>query len=112
MSEEAALTLVQTQRQQAVLSPMSAVGDIEGPVPRVSDDMTVEVALSVMASARVEYLLLCDGDDQHTGSITLAELAVHRGRSTYTDQIRLRDFSLITSPDQPVLLLPVRSPSL
>ncbi|MER7574813.1 hypothetical protein [Streptomyces sp. NPDC126514] len=59
--------------------------------PRVRDDMTVEVALSLMAGARVEYLLLCDGDDQLTGSITRAELAVHRGSSTYTDRIRLRD---------------------
>ncbi|WP_217211169.1 hypothetical protein [Streptomyces sp. AC550_RSS872] len=70
---------------------MSAVDDMATAGPRVSDDMTVEVALSVMASARVEYLLLCDGDDQCTGSITLAELAVHRGSSTYTDRIRLRD---------------------
>ncbi|WP_228472579.1 CBS domain-containing protein [Streptomyces cyaneochromogenes] len=65
--------------------------DMAADGPRVSDDMTVEVALSVMASAGVECLLLCDGDDQCTGSITLAELAVHRGSSTYTDQIRLRD---------------------
>ncbi|MGW0609704.1 CBS domain-containing protein [Streptomyces sp. NPDC002788] len=59
--------------------------------PRVRDDMTVEVALSVMDGARVEYLLLCDGDDQCTGSITRTELAVHRGSSTYTDRMRLRD---------------------
>ncbi|WP_328872714.1 hypothetical protein OHT76_22860 [Streptomyces sp. NBC_00287] len=70
---------------------MSAVGDMDAAGPRVRDDMTVEVALAVMASARVEYLLLCDGDDQCTGSITRAELAVHRGSSTYTDRIRLRD---------------------
>ncbi|WP_428838480.1 CBS domain-containing protein [Streptomyces osmaniensis] len=70
---------------------MSAVDDMAADGPRVSDDMTVEVALSVMVSAGVEYLFLCDGDDQCTGSITLAELAVHRGSSTYTDQIRLRD---------------------
>ncbi|MET9522968.1 hypothetical protein [Streptomyces coeruleorubidus] len=59
--------------------------------PRVGDDMTVEVALSVMAGARVEYLVLCDGDDQSTGSVTLAELVAHRGSSTYTDRTRLRD---------------------
>jgi hypothetical protein len=53
--------------------------------------MTVEVALSVMAGARVEYLLLCDGDDACTGSVTRAELTVHRDSSTYTDRIRLRD---------------------
>ncbi|GHE72339.1 CBS domain-containing protein [Streptomyces capitiformicae] len=59
--------------------------------PRVRDDMTVEVALAVMASAGVEYLLLCDGDDECTGSISRAELAVHRRCSTYTDRLRLRD---------------------
>jgi hypothetical protein len=67
------------------------VDDMDAFGPRVRDDMTVEVALSVMDSARVEYLLLCDGDDQCTGSITRAELSAHRGSSTYTDRLRLRD---------------------
>jgi CBS domain-containing protein len=58
---------------------------------RVHDDMTVEVALSVMAGARVEHLLLCDGDEQCTGVITRALLAVLRDSSTYTDRTRLRD---------------------
>lgn len=106
------MTPVQTQRRQAVLSPMSAVDDMAADGPRVSDDMTVEVALSVMASAGVEYLLLCDGDDQCTDSITLAELTVQRGSSTYTDQIRLRDVLKDRLPDQPVLQLPARSSSL
>ncbi|MFE0254351.1 hypothetical protein [Streptomyces sp. NPDC059010] len=95
------MTPVQTQRRQAVLSLMSAVDDMAADGLRVSDDMTVEVALSVMASAGVEYLLLCDGDDQCTGSITLAELAVHRGSSTYTDQIRLRDILADRLPRSP-----------
>jgi CBS domain-containing protein len=68
--------------------------------PRVRDDMTVEVALSVMAGARVEFLLLVDGDDQCTGSVTRAELAAHRESSAYTDRVRLRDVlgAAITSP--------------
>ncbi|MEY9992944.1 CBS domain-containing protein [Streptomyces sp. V4I8] len=70
---------------------MSTVNDMDAAGPRVRDDMTVEVALAVMASAGVEYLLLCDGDDECTGSITRAELAVHRGSSAYTDRIRLRE---------------------
>jgi hypothetical protein len=53
--------------------------------------MTVEVALAVMAGARVAYLTVCDGDDQSTGSITLARLAVVRASPAYTDRIRLRD---------------------
>ncbi|MFD5861016.1 hypothetical protein [Streptomyces chartreusis] len=109
------MTPVQTQRQQAVLSPVSAVHDMTADGPRVSDDMTVEVALSVMVSAGVEYLLLCDADDQCTGSITLAELAVHRGSSTYTDQIRLRDVlpdrlpRSASSPAPSPFLFPVRA---
>ncbi|MFE9440406.1 hypothetical protein ACFYO2_15595 [Streptomyces sp. NPDC006602] len=59
--------------------------------PRVCDDMTVEVALSVMAGARVQYLIVCDGDDESTGSITRAQLARLRDSSAYTDRIRLRD---------------------
>ncbi|MEU7721627.1 CBS domain-containing protein [Streptomyces tibetensis] len=60
-------------------------------VPRISDDMTVEVALSVMAGAQVDHLVLCDGDDQGTGLVTLARLTVQRNAPTYTDRVRLRD---------------------
>ncbi|WP_437043707.1 CBS domain-containing protein [Streptomyces sp. enrichment culture] len=59
--------------------------------PRVRDDMTVEVALSLMAGARVDHLVLCDGDDQSTGLVTLARLAGVAGGPAYTDRIRLRD---------------------
>ncbi|KUN78587.1 hypothetical protein AQJ64_31820 [Streptomyces griseoruber] len=59
--------------------------------PRVRDDMTVEVALSLMAGAGVDHLVLCDGDDQSTGLITLARLAALHNSPAYTDRIRLRD---------------------
>lgn len=59
--------------------------------PRVRDDMTVEVALSLMAGARVGRLLLCDGDDQCTGSVTRARLVAFRDGPAYTDRVRLRD---------------------
>ncbi|MFB6638376.1 hypothetical protein ACFCYF_14065 [Streptomyces chartreusis] len=65
---------------------------------RVGDDMTVEVALSVMTGADVEYLLLCDGDDERTGSVTRAELVMHRDSSAYTDRVRLRDVLGVPSP--------------
>ena len=55
--------------------------------------MTVEPALSVMAGAGVEYLLLCDGDDERAGSVTRAELAMHRDSFAYTDRVRLRAYS-------------------
>jgi CBS domain-containing protein len=62
--------------------------------PRVRDDMTVEVALSLMAGARVDHLVLCDGDDQSTGLITLARLTALRAGPAYTDRVRLRDVTL------------------
>ncbi|MFF9898862.1 CBS domain-containing protein [Streptomyces longispororuber] len=61
------------------------------PGPRVRDDMTVEVALSLMAGAGVDHLVLCDGDDQSTGVVTLAVLTGLRDGPAYTDRIRLRD---------------------
>ncbi|MER5948886.1 hypothetical protein ABT127_22820 [Streptomyces sp. NPDC001904] len=55
--------------------------------------MTVEVALSVMAGARVGHLLVCDEDGMRTGLITLARLTAVRDSTGYTDRIRLRDIS-------------------
>lgn len=75
----------------APIAPTVAVDVPDTWGPRVRDDMTVEVALSVMSGAQVEYLLLCDGDDECTGSVTRAQLAAHRDCSTYTDRVRLRD---------------------
>jgi hypothetical protein len=85
------MTPAQTQHHGANLSPEAAVDDTDASGPRVRDDMTVEVALSLMAGARVDRLVLCDGDDQSTGLITLARLAVLRDSPDYTDRMRLRD---------------------
>ncbi|MFF7365911.1 CBS domain-containing protein [Streptomyces sp. NPDC008125] len=75
------------------MSPTDAVQlSDDGPQePRVGDDMTVEVALSVMTSARVDHLLVCDNDGLCTGIVTLARLAAVREGTAYTDRIRLRD---------------------
>ncbi|MGY1579776.1 CBS domain-containing protein [Streptomyces sp. MN13] len=86
------MTTAKSQRQAADRSPEFVVDDGAASGPRVRDDMTVEVALSLMAGARVDHLVLCDGDDQSTGLITLARLAVLRDSPAYTDRIRLRDF--------------------
>ncbi|MEU2338659.1 CBS domain-containing protein [Streptomyces sp. NPDC013172] len=85
------MTPTRTQYRTPRPAPEAAVEDVEGHGPRVCDDMTVEVALAVMASARVEYLAVCDGDDESTALVTLARLAVLRDSSSYTDRIRLRD---------------------
>ncbi len=59
--------------------------------PQVCDDMTVEVALSVMASARTGHLLVCDNDGVCTGLLTQAQLTAVRDSSAYTDRVQLRD---------------------
>ncbi|GGS86169.1 hypothetical protein [Streptomyces chromofuscus] len=85
------MTPDQIQHQAVVPSPKAVVdgGDASG--PRVCDDVTVEVALSLMAGARVDHLVLCDGDDLSTVLISLARLAVLRDSPTYTDRLRPRD---------------------
>lgn len=99
------MTPVQTQHHAAAPSPGAA--GAAGAVapgrstsgPWVRDDMTIEVALSLMAGARVDHLVLCDGDDQSTGLITLARLTVLRDSPAYTDRIRLRD--VLAGPSAP-----------
>ncbi|MEV8535764.1 hypothetical protein [Streptomyces sp. NPDC051211] len=55
--------------------------------------MTVEVALSVMAGARTEHLLVCDDDGRRTGLVTRAQLGAVRDGAAYTDRVRLRDIT-------------------
>ncbi|MER5469344.1 CBS domain-containing protein [Streptomyces sp. NPDC002935] len=85
------MTLVQTQPRSAGPVPIVVARPSDASGPRVRGDMTVEVALSVMAGARVGYLLVCDEDDQCTGSVTEAQLALVRDGSAYTDRVRVRD---------------------
>lgn len=95
------MTLVQAQAR-----PMStntayrtAADAMEAAGPQVWEDMTVEVALSVMAAARTGHLVVCDEDGQYTGLITRDRLNAVRGGSGYSDRVRLRD---ITESDGPV----------
>ncbi|MFF3448416.1 CBS domain-containing protein [Streptomyces sp. NPDC002667] len=85
------MTLVQTQPCSVGTLPAVLADPGDGSGPRVGSDMTVEVALAVMAGARVGSLLVCDEDDQHTDSVTEAQLTMVRDGSAYTDRIRLRD---------------------
>ncbi|MDX2644086.1 CBS domain-containing protein [Streptomyces sp. NPDC001902] len=61
------------------------------PGPQVWDDMTVEVALSVMASARTGHLVVCDEDGRCTSLVTHAQLTAVRDGYGYTDRVRLRE---------------------
>ncbi|MER6373153.1 CBS domain-containing protein [Streptomyces mirabilis] len=85
------MTLVQTQQRLVGSVPTTVFDALDTSGPRVGDDITVEVALFLMASARVEYLLLCDQDEHCTGSVTRAQLAVVRDSPAYTDRVRVRD---------------------
>lgn len=87
------MTLVQMHPYSASATPVhKTVADaMDTAEPRVWDDMTVEVALSVMASARAGHLLVCDNDGLCTHLVTQAQLTAVRDSSAYTDQVQLRD---------------------
>ncbi|MEV7786241.1 CBS domain-containing protein [Streptomyces sp. NPDC088106] len=67
--------------------------------PRVWDDMTVEVALSVMAAARTGHLAVCDEDGRCTDVVTRDGLTAVRDGSAYTDRVRLRDIAGVADDD-------------
>ncbi|MER7690281.1 hypothetical protein [Streptomyces sp. NPDC097610] len=83
--------MVQTQQRLVGFVPTTGCDALDTSGPRVGDDITVEVALFLMASARVEYLLLRDQDEHCTGSVTRAQLAAVRDSPAHTDRIRVRD---------------------
>ncbi|MET8276194.1 CBS domain-containing protein [Streptomyces sp. NPDC005096] len=87
------MTLVQMQPRPANATPVhrTAADAMDTGGPQVCDDMTVEVALAVMASARTGHLLVCDNDGLCTGLVTQAQLAAVRDSSAYTDRVQLRD---------------------
>ncbi|MFF0059841.1 CBS domain-containing protein [Streptomyces microflavus] len=102
------MTLVQMQpattHATAVGRTVADAMDTAG--PQVCDDMTVEVALSVMTSARTGHLLVCDDSGRCTGLVTHAQLAAVRDGSAYSDRVRLRDIlgdrGPFTSPVTPM----------
>ncbi|KQX52122.1 hypothetical protein ASE09_33405 [Streptomyces sp. Root66D1] len=72
---------------------LTAADAVDTAGPQVCDDMTVEVALSVMAGARTGHLLVCDNDGLCTGLFTRAQLTTVRDSPAYTDRLQLRDLS-------------------
>ncbi|MFB7170033.1 hypothetical protein ACFCYM_04265 [Streptomyces sp. NPDC056254] len=110
------MTLVQMQPRSAQAAPaLRTVRDgeaMEQAELQVCDDMTVEVALAVMAGARSAHLLVCDGEG-HDGDgaglaadlVTLARLTAVRQSPAYTDRLRLRDLSGEGEPPTPVTAL-------
>ncbi|MFD5872303.1 CBS domain-containing protein [Streptomyces sp. NPDC060322] len=87
------MTLVQMQPGSTDATPAGrTVGDVmETAGPQVCDDMTVEVALSVMTSARTGHLLVCDDSGLCTGLVTQSWLTAVREGSAYSDRLQLRD---------------------
>ncbi|MGY3057508.1 CBS domain-containing protein [Streptomyces sp. TE3672] len=87
------MTLVQMQPRSANATPVprTALDTMNTAGPQVCDDMTVEVALSVMAGARTGHLMVCDNDGLCTGLVTRAQLTTVRDSPAYTDQLQLRD---------------------
>ncbi|KPI33690.1 CBS domain containing protein [Actinobacteria bacterium OV450] len=91
------MTLVQMQPRPAHFDAVTGLAHrtvhdaMEAAGPQVCDDMTVEVALAVMAGSLTDHLLVCDEDGLCTGLITRAQLCAVRDGATYTDRVRLRD---------------------
>ncbi len=87
------MTLAQTQSRPKTAHRVhgTAADAMDAADPRVWEDMTVEVALSLMAAARTDHLIVCDDDGLYTGLVTRAGLTAARDGSGYTDRIRLRD---------------------
>lgn len=94
------MTLDQTQFRQASAHPAhgTETDTMDAAGPQVWEDMTVEVALSVMAAARTGHLVVCDEDGLCTGLVTRARLTAVRDGSGYTDRIRLRDIADVIGP--------------
>ncbi|MFJ5152585.1 CBS domain-containing protein [Streptomyces sp. NPDC088353] len=94
------MTLDQTQFRPASAHPAhGTVADtMDTAGPQVWEDMTVEVALSVMTAARTGHLAVCDEDGLRTGLVTRAGLTAVRDGSGYTDRIRLRDIADVIGP--------------
>ncbi|MET7452570.1 CBS domain-containing protein [Streptomyces sp. NPDC005574] len=94
------MTTVQMQpRSTGVIpGPGTAADAMDTAGPQVFDDMTVEVALSVMASARTGHLLVCDNDGVCTGLLTRAQLTAVRDSTVYTDRVQLRDILVDPGP--------------
>ncbi|MCX5206175.1 hypothetical protein OG897_32815 [Streptomyces sp. NBC_00237] len=89
------MTLVQMQPRPRSASALPTRGTVEDSTEpaglQVGDDMTVEVALAVMAGARTGHLFVCDNDNLRTGLVTRAQLIAARNSSAYTDRVQLRD---------------------
>jgi CBS domain-containing protein len=93
------LTLDQTQfRSTRTNAVQTAADPADAAGPQVWEDMTVEVALSVMAAARTGQLVVCDEDGMCTGLVTRDRLTAVRDGSGYTDRIRLRDIADVIGP--------------
>ncbi|MEH0639474.1 CBS domain-containing protein [Streptomyces bottropensis] len=95
------MTMVQMQLRStgAAVPVLRTVADaMETAGPQACDDMTVEVALSVMASVRSGHLLVCDDDGVCTGLVTRAQLTAVRDSSVYPDRVQLRDILVDPGP--------------
>ncbi|MFC7895404.1 CBS domain-containing protein [Streptomyces sp. NPDC057381] len=94
------MTLVQLQDRSVSARPVhgTVIDVMDAAGPQVWYDMTVEVALSVMAAARVEHLIVCDEDARCVGLVTQARLIAVRNSSGYTDRLRLGDITDASGP--------------
>ncbi|MFE6594673.1 CBS domain-containing protein [Streptomyces sp. NPDC057781] len=94
------MTLVQAQARSMSTDAAhrTAADAMDAAGPQVWEDMTVEVALSVMAAARTGRLVVCDEDGQYIDLVTRDRLNAVRDGSGYSDRVRLRDITATVGP--------------
>ena len=82
---------MQSRAASATTVHMTQADALEATGPQVCDDMTIEVAPSVMDSAGTGHLLVSDNDGLRTGPATQAQLVAVRDSSEHTDRVQLSD---------------------
>ncbi|KUL38065.1 hypothetical protein ADL22_19605 [Streptomyces sp. NRRL F-4489] len=94
------MTLVQMQPRSTNITPAhrTAADAMDAGALQVCDDMTVEVALSVMAGARTGHLAVCDNDGLCAQLVTRSQLTAIRDGFAYTDRVQLRDILGASGP--------------
>ncbi|MFG2679768.1 CBS domain-containing protein [Streptomyces sp. NPDC048392] len=97
------MTMVRTQPRspRATPAPRTVADTMETAGSQVRGDITVEMPLSVMASARTAHPLVFDNDGGCTGLLTQARPTAVRDSSMYSDRVKSRDILVGPGPFAP-----------
>ncbi len=85
------MTLILEQPLQTYDAASTAAEAMTSPGPQVGDDMTLDVALSVLIGAGVGHLIVRSEDGRCAGLVTRAQLTAYRSGTWYAEDTQLRD---------------------